>query len=155
MTRAIHLIVIHCSATRVGKPYPVERLEADHKARGFLRAGYHFYVRHTGEVIALRPIEMVGAHARGHNAHSVGVCYEGGLDAEGRPRDTRTPAQRAALLGLVGKLRGRFPGARVVGHRDLSPDRDGDGRVSPAEWVKACPSFDASAEYGPDGHGRA
>ena len=88
--RKIDLIVIHCSATRENTDYSPEQLESDHKARGFLRAGYNFYIRKSGEVVNLRPLEQIPAHARGHNKHSIGICYEGGLDITGQPRDTRT-----------------------------------------------------------------
>ena len=74
--RKIDLIVIHCSATRENTDYSPEQLESDHKARGFLRAGYNFYIRKSGEVVNLRPLEQIPAHARGHNKHSIGICYE-------------------------------------------------------------------------------
>ena len=82
----------------------------------------------------------------GHNKHSVGICYEGGLDAMGNPKDTRTPEQRSALRLLVHQLLKQFRNARVCGHRDLSPDLDGDGTVQPREWVKQCPCFEVSKE---------
>ena len=145
--RRIDLIVIHCSATREETDYGPERLESDHKARGFLRAGYNFYIRKSGEIVSLRPLEQIPAHAKGHNKHSISICYEGGLDNAGHPKDTRTPAQKNALIGLLRKLLKRFPEARILGHRDLSPDRNGDGTLSPNEWLKACPSFDAIPEY--------
>ena len=90
-----------------------------------------------------RPIELVGAHCKGHNARSIGICYEGGLDAKGRPKDTRTVEQRSALRLLVAQLLKRFKNnVRVCGHRDLSPDLNGDGRIEPEEWVKECPCFE-------------
>lgn len=88
-----------------------------------------------GTVETGRPLAEVGAHCAGHNAHSIGVCYIGGLAADGKtPRDTRTTAQRAALLTLLRQLRRQFPTARIIGHRDLNP-------------AKTCPSFDAKTEY--------
>lgn len=145
--RAIYWLVVHCSATRADAEYMPEQLERDHKARGFLRAGYNLYVRKSGEVVEMRPLEMVPAHVKGHNRNSVGICYEGGLDAAGRPADTRTLRQKEALLGVLERLKKRFPKARICGHRDLSPDLDGDGVIEPREWIKACPSFDAQKEY--------
>lgn len=145
--RMINLIVIHCSASRENVDYSPERLESDHKARGFLRAGYNFYIRKSGEVVTLRRWEHVPAHVQGYNEHSIGICYEGGLDAFGRALDTRTFAQKASLEQLIRHLLIRFPGSRVCGHRDLSKDLNGDGLISPAEWVKQCPSFDAEREY--------
>ena len=130
--KKIDLIVIHCSATRENTDYSPEQLESDHKARGFLRAGYNFYIRKSGEVVNLRPLEQIPAHARGHNKHSIGICYEGGLDITGQSRDTRTQAQKTSLLRLI---------------RDLSEDLNGDGTISPDEWIKQCPSFNAISEY--------
>ena len=88
-----------------------------------------------------------GETVRGHNKYSIGICYEGGLDARGNPKDTRTPEQRSALHLLVHQLLQQFRNARVCGHRDLSPDLDGDGKVEPWEWVKQCPCFEVSKEF--------
>jgi N-acetylmuramoyl-L-alanine amidase len=90
----------------------------------------------------MRPLEKIGAHARGHNSHSIGIAYEGGLDTLGSPCDTRTENQRISLQSLVASLKRDYPGVEVVGHRDLSPDLDGDGEISEDEWLKFCPCFD-------------
>lgn len=127
--------------------YGVQQLEADHRARGFRGAGYHFYIHQSGQVVPLRPLDQTGAHAWGFNRCSIGVCYEGGLSPSGEPADTRTLEQKKSLLGLVRNLKKIYPQATVLGHRDLSPDRDGNGRVEPHEWLKVCPAFDAMAEY--------
>lgn len=144
--RKINYIVVHCSATREGCELTPEQLEAEHRRRGFTGIGYHFYIRRTGKVEHTRWPEIPGAHVRGLNRHSIGICYEGGLDASGRPADTRTPEQRSALRRLVGELLAEHRNARVCGHRDLSPDRDGDGIVEPQEWTKLCPCFDVATE---------
>ena len=102
--RAIDLIVIHCSSTRENYALTEQALEASHRLIGFDGTGYHFYVRRDGRVLATRPVSKVGAHARGYNAHSIGICYEGGLDRYGNPKDTRTEWQRHSLSVLVGKL---------------------------------------------------
>lgn len=143
----IRYIVIHCSATRLDRPYPVEALERDHIARGFRGAGYHFYIRRSGVIHRLRPLDRIGAHVLGHNRWSWGICYEGGLSTSGEAEDTRTPEQRASLVVLLRALKRLAPKAEILGHRDLSPDRNGDGQISPQEWVKACPCFDARSEY--------
>lgn len=140
--RRIDLIVIHCTGTRENQRFTEEMLEQCHRDRGFDGCGYHYYIRRDGNVIGMRPIAKVGAHAHGYNIHSIGIAYEGGLDCAGRPKDTRTIYQRNSLQSLVSSLRLDFPAARVVGHRDLSPDLDGDGEISPHEWVKSCPCFD-------------
>ena len=95
----------------------------------------------------MRPVERAVAHARGYNERSIGIAYEGGLDEQGRPADTRTELQKRSLRILVRVLKADFPGiTQVVGHRDLSPDLDGDGVVEPDEWTKACPCFDVKKE---------
>lgn len=146
-TEQVRYLVVHCSATRSTASYSVADLHRDHLARGFRSAGYHFYITRDGVIHPLRALGETGAHARGYNRCSIGVCYEGGLDATGTPSDTRTPEQKVSLLALLYRLAERFPKAKIVGHRDLSPDSNRDGRVTPNEWVKLCPSFDARSEY--------
>ena len=110
-------------------------LEACHLARGFKAIGYHYYITKDGQVHHCRPEDMPGAHARRYNAHSIGVCYEGGLDANGHADDTRTPAQKHALVALLRSLKADYPDAVILGHCDLP-------------WVKKkCPCFDARSEY--------
>ena len=142
--RLINLIVVHCSATRCDRRYTELDLTTDHLRRGFSGAGYHFYIRLDGDIKSLRPLDLPGAHVRGHNAHSIGICYEGGLDEQGRPSDTRTPFQKHSLRVLVMLLLRDYPGARLCGHRDLSPDLNGNGVIEPEEWMKQCPCFDAA-----------
>lgn len=113
----------------------MESLEACHKARGFKTIGYHYYITKDGQMHQCRPEDMIGAHARRYNAHSIGICYEGGLDAKGNPADTRTPAQKHALITLLRSLKVDYPDAEILGHCDLP-------------WVKKkCPCFDARSEY--------
>lgn len=127
--RAITLIIIHCSATPEGRSLSFEECRRDHiMHRHFRDIGYHFYITRDGTVHDGRPIEKVGAHCEGHNSHSIGICYEGGLDANGKPADTRTEAQRKALKSLVERMHRLFPKALIVGHHDLNPR-------------KACPCF--------------
>ena len=112
----------------------MQRLDLFHRAKGWKCCGYHYYITRDGQLHVGRPEEMVGAHARHYNKHSIGVCYEGGLDERGRDCDTRTPAQKAALIALLRSLKVDYPDAQIVGHREL-------------EGVhKACPCFDCS-EY--------
>ena len=152
--RKIDLIVIHCSATKEGKDYTVGDITRWHKQRGFRTIGYHWVVYLDGSVHAGRPEHEVGAHVKGHNSHSIGICYVGGLSADadgqrgGQPKDTRTEAQKASLRKLVLEVLRRYPGCRIVGHRDLSPDRNADGRITPDEWLKACPCFEVKGLFG-------
>ena len=144
--RQINLLVIHCSATKENQLFTVHALETSHQKRGFNGIGYHYYIRQSGEVINTRPLSRIGAHAKGYNRYSIGICYEGGLDKDGKPKDTRTPEQRAALRRLVNELLTRFPGCKVCGHRDLSPDQNRNGKIEPYEWTKQCPCFDVETE---------
>ena len=132
--RLITMIVIHCSATRCNQDYTVQQLFHDHVEVNHWRfIGYHYYIRRNGKVEATRPLERIGAHAKGHNAFSIGICYEGGLDAQGRHADTRTPAQKKAMAELIIRLKRQFPSiVQVVGHCDLPGVQ------------KACPCFDAT-----------
>ena len=130
--RRIDLIVIHCTASRPDQSISMEQLDKMHKARGWKCCGYHYYMTRDGQLHFGRPEEMVGAHARHYNAHSIGVCYEGGLDEKGRAADTRTLAQKAALIALLRSLKIDYPDAEIVGHCEL-------------EGVhKACPCFPVS-----------
>lgn len=131
--RKITHIIIHCTATRADRSFSVQSLEASHKARGFLTIGYHYYITRDGQVHPCRPESMVGAHALHHNAHSIGICYEGGLDARGLPSDTRTDAQKRSMAALLRSLRLDYPDASIIGHRDLPGVK------------KACPCFDVKA----------
>ena len=132
--RKINYIVVHCSATREGCTLTSEALEAEHRRRGFRTTGYHYYIRRDGTVLGTRSLELPGAHCRGHNKYSIGICYEGGLTASGQPADTRTLHQKASLVALLRELKRVFPRALIVGHHDLNP-------------MKACPCFDAAKEY--------
>ena len=114
--RTITLIIIHCSVTPEGKSLSAEACRLDHILhRGFRDIGYHFYITRDGEIHRGRPLEKVGAHCRNHNSHSIGICYEGGLDADCCPKDTRTLEQRGSLLALLRELRRQFPKALIVG----------------------------------------
>lgn len=144
--RKINKIVIHCSATREGQPHNAADIERWHKAQGWKKIGYHYVVLLDGTIEKGREEAEVGSHVKGHNSDSIGVVYIGGLAANGvTPKDTRTDAQKAALLSLIKLLKAKYPEAKVMGHRDLSPDKDKDGVVEPHEWLKACPSFDVSS----------
>lgn len=128
--RNISLIVLHCSATRVTQSFTIEQLEACHKARGYSSIGYHYYITRDGTLYPCRPENEVGAHALHLNKNSIGICYEGGLDAKGRPADTRTEAQKITMEELLRSLCVDFPDAEILGHCDLPGVR------------KACPCFD-------------
>lgn len=144
--RKIDLIVIHCSATKAGQDYGVNDIRKWHRKRGYRDVGYHYVIKLDGTIQLGRPETQAGAHVAGHNARSIGVCYIGGLSVNGKATDTRTQAQKDALHELVAHLLTKYPKARVVGHRDLSPDKNDDGVIQKWEWLKECPCFDVTKE---------
>ena len=119
------MVVIHCSAVRPDQLSSVAQIDSWHRERGFkFGVGYHYVIRRDGSIEAGRPEWMVGAHCVNHNKYSIGVCYEGGLDARGQPADTRTAAQKATLRQLLKDLHRRYPRAVIVGHHDLNPQKE-------------------------------
>lgn len=131
--QSVRFLVIHCSATKCNRNYTEKQLLRDHKARGFRTVGYHFYCRKDGSLTQFRKLLEVGAHARPYNRCSIGICYEGGLDEEGRPANTLTHAQHRVIRHLLLQLKILFPQAEIVGHRDL-----------PGATPKECPCFNAA-----------
>lgn len=128
--RKIDKIILHCTATPEGREVTVADVTAWHKERGFRTIGYHYLVYLDGTVVRGRREEEIGAHCSGQNAGSIGVCYVGGLDSRGNPKDTRTAAQRVALRNLVEGLQRRYPHATLHGHNEFA--------------AKACPCFKIS-----------
>lgn len=131
--REITKIIVHCSATKEGKHFNAKDITKWHLERGFNDIGYHYVVLLDGKVEVGRPEIKVGAHCLGHNNHSIGICYIGGLDANGKSKDTRTPEQKESLLILLKELKKKYPKATIHGHREFAN--------------KDCPCFDAKNEY--------
>lgn len=131
--RKIDKIIIHCSATPEGKPFTVADIDRWHRDRGWQGIGYHYVVYIDGSIHKGRSEEIIGAHCSGQNAHSIGICYIGGLDASGKAKDTRTPAQRKALHELVSDLKTRYPAATIHGHNEFAN--------------KDCPCFNVKNEF--------
>ena len=112
--RVITLIVVHCSAVKPDQLSSAAQIDSWHRERGFhLGIGYHYVIRRDGTIEPGRPECLIGAHChvKGHhyNTHSIGICYEGGLDARGQPDDTRTAAQKATMRQLLEDLHQRYP----------------------------------------------
>lgn len=145
--KTITHIVIHCTATREGQNLTAKDIHQWHKKRGFAGIGYHYVVRLNGVIEKGRPNYWQGAHVKNHNKNTLSVVYIGGLDKSKRPKDTRTNAQKRALTTLLKQLKKEHPKAEILGHRDFSPDRNGNGIIEPFEWIKVCPCFDAKTEY--------
>lgn len=142
--RRTDYIVIHCSATPPGSDIGVDEIRDWHTSppRNWRDIGYNAVIRRDGEIEFGRHLDVAGAHVAGQNYRSVGVCLVGGVDADGNAEDNFTDEQWRSLRVLVATLKFAYPFADVVGHRDLSPDRNGDGIITSNEWLKECPSFD-------------
>jgi len=132
--RIITLLIVHCSAVRPGQRSSAKDINGWHREKGWNGIGYHYVVRRDGSIELGRPLEEIGAHCVGHNSHSIGICYEGGLNELGEEADTRTPEQKVALRKLLEELHQQFPKAMIVGHHDLNPG-------------KKCPCYDVVTEY--------
>lgn len=131
--RKIKQIIVHCSATKEGQDFKEKDIKRWHLERGFNDIGYHYVVDLDGTIEEGRSLELIGAHTKGQNRDSIGICYVGGLDASGEPKDTRTTQQKAALWLLINKLRERFGNIPVYPHYKYA--------------AKACPCFPADKEY--------
>lgn len=142
--RQIKRIILHCSATKEGMDYDVNDIRRWHLAQGWADVGYHYIIKLNGDIEEGRPIEKAGAHTSGYNKDSIGICYIGGCDKSGKPKDTRTEAQKNALFCLVKTLMQKYKVKDVRGHRDYSPDKNHDGKITPNEWIKSCPAFEVS-----------
>ena len=150
----IDAIVIHCTASKAGQDLRAADIDKQHQERGFAMIGYNYVVDLDGTVEDGRPLTRDGAHCntaglsgKSYNKHSIGIVYVGGLDENGNPADTRTPEQKQALADLVYRLINEYPIVEVIGHRDASPDKNGNGKIERNEWIKQCPCFDVRSEF--------
>ena len=143
--RQIERIFIHCTAGNQNAT--VEDLMREFKAKGWRYSGYHYLVMANGAIHQLLPDSEISNGVQGYNSTAINVAYTGGIDAQGKAVDNRTEAQKTSLRKLLKELRGRYPKAVILGHRDISPDTNGNGRIDPWERIKECPCFDAKDEY--------
>ena len=127
--RKIDTIIIHCSATKPSQNIGAAEIDTWHKKQGWNEIGYHFVIRRSGEIEQGRDLEKIGAHCKGHNAHSIGICLVGGIDDNGKPENNFTDAQFISLRKLTAKLQEQFPALQSIhGHNEFAN--------------KACPCFD-------------
>ncbi|MFV0599265.1 MAG: N-acetylmuramoyl-L-alanine amidase [Bacteroidales bacterium] len=129
--RKIDKIIIHCSATPEGRAVTVRDIDKWHREKGYNGIGYHYVIGLNGEVRKGRDINLIGAHTQGQNYNSIGICYVGGCDKAMKAKDTRTHAQKVALLNLVKELKKQYPKASIHGHNEFA--------------AKACPSFNVKS----------
>lgn len=134
-SRKINKIILHCSATREGQDISVDTIRKWHvDGRGWSDIGYHYIVSIDGQIEEGRPIDRSGAHTKGLNSNSIGCCYIGGVESDGKtPKDTRNAEQLMAIANLLDALMEMYPDATLHGHNEFSN--------------KACPSFDVQKEY--------
>lgn len=152
--KTIDAIIIHCSATHIGQDLRAKDIDRMHRIRGFNQIGYNFVINLDGTVENGRSLSIDGAHCNtkgfsglSYNKHSIGICYIGGMNINGKPADTRTEAQKNALRELVAKLCKEYPIIELLGHRDTSPDLNDNDIVEPSEWIKMCPCFEVRDEF--------
>lgn len=133
--RKITMLIVHCSATPEGRDVKTETIKDWHvNGNHWKDIGYHYVIELDGSIHKGRDENVIGAHCSGKNAHSIGICYVGGVAKDGKtPKDTRTEAQKQSLIKLLKELKAKYPNATIHGHREFA--------------AKACPSFDAKAEY--------
>ena len=145
MARTIKYIFVHCTAG--SQRQTLADLQREFRKKGWKNPGYHYVVFPDGTVQQLLNESGVANGVKGYNSVSIHVAYVGGIDANGKPLDNRTEAQKEKLSALLKLIHKRYPTARILGHRDISPDKNHNGRVDPWERIKDCPCFDAIPEY--------
>ena len=139
--RKIKYIAVHCTAG--SQKATVNDLLAEFKRKGWKAPGYHYVITADGKIHQLLDTEKVSNGVKGFNSVTVNIAYTGGMDGV----DNRTDEQKKSLVTLLKLLRKRYPDAVIQGHRDFSPDLNGNGKIEKSEWIKMCPSFDAKTEY--------
>ena len=143
--RKIKYIAVHCTAG--SQQATVRDLELEFKRKGWKAPGYHYVVTAEGKIHQLLATELVSNGVKGFNSVTVNVAYTGGIDSKGKSVDNRTEEQKASLRKLLKLLKEKYPEAVIQGHRDFSPDKNGNGIVDAWERIKDCPCFEAKTEY--------
>lgn len=143
-SRVIEYIVFHTSASG-DMDVGVKEIREWHKEKGWRDVGYHYVIKRDGTIEAGRPLDQIGAHVRGYNSRSIGICIVGGKKTIHGWVPNATPAQWVAAGHLASKLKDKYPDAQFKGHRDFSPDLNRDGRITQNEWIKDCPCFDVAS----------
>lgn len=143
--RRIERIFIHCTASR--QTASVNEIKAEFKRKGWKNPGYHYLIDAGGTIHQLLDEGLVSNGVQGYNSTSINIAYIGGIDTNGVGIDNRTGLQKKAIVSLLKLLRKRYPDAEILGHRDISPDTNGNGVVDSWERIKECPCFDARTEY--------
>jgi N-acetyl-anhydromuramyl-L-alanine amidase AmpD len=140
--RKYKYLVFHCTAGSANQKTE-SILDYWKRKLGWKTVGYHKIVNQDGSIETLQPDELPTNGVRGFNQSSIHICYKGGFNG----KDTRTPKQKESLLKLAKEYKKKYPNIIILGHRDLSPDLNKDGKITQNEWVKICPCFSAISEY--------
>lgn len=143
--RNIKYIFVHCTASQ--QTATVQQILKEFTQRGWRIPGYHYIVDPKGMLTQLVAEDRASNGVKGYNAESINVAYIGGIDSKKKAIDNRTPEQKKTLLNILTKLKQKYPDAVIMGHRDISPDKNHNGIVDPWERIKECPCFNAKPEY--------
>jgi len=143
--RNIKYIFVHCTASQ--QTATVQQILKEFTQRGWRIPGYHYIVDPKGMLTQLVTEDRASNGVKGFNAESINVAYIGGIDSKKGTIDNRTPEQKKTLLNILTRLKQKYPNAIIMGHRDISPDKNHNGIVDPWERIKECPCFDAKTEY--------
>lgn len=150
--RSIKNIVIHCTAGH-GNLESIQRFWRD--VRKWKSPGYHYFIDYDGTVTRLAPLHSVTNGVAGHNSNSIHIAYRGGVSKTNvnKAEDTRTQEQKEAIIKTIQEVlfhlkhTQSISNVAILGHRDFSPDKNGNGVIDSWERIKECPSFDAIPEY--------
>jgi N-acetyl-anhydromuramyl-L-alanine amidase AmpD len=146
-TRKITHIFVHCTAGNQSMT-PQELLDFFYKKKKWSRPGYHYVVDAKGDITNIWPESKYSNGVKNHNSNSINIAWIGGVDkAHPKGIDNRTDDQKRSLRHLLKELRKKYPTAKIMGHRDTSPDKNHNGIIDPWERIKDCPCFDAMIEY--------
>ena len=143
--RTIKYIAVHCTASH--QTMTIDELQQEFKRKGWKNPGYHYVVSADGTITQLLPEDKISNGVKDYNSITINVAYIGGIDEHGKPIDNRTEKQKSSLRSLLSMLHKKYPKATIQGHRDFSPDLNKDGKITPNEWIKVCPCFNAKEEY--------
>src|SRR5574344_1489471 len=143
--RNIKYIFVHCTASQ--QTATIQQILKEFTQRGWRIPGYHYIVDPKGMLTQLVAEDRISNGVKGYNAESINVAYIGGIDSKKKAIDNRTPEQKKTLLNILTRLKKKYPNAIIMGHRDISPDKNHNGIVDPWERIKECPCFDAKTEY--------
>ncbi len=139
--RTINYLVVHCTATPVTATIESIRQYWANSLK-WKNPGYHYIIQRDGTIVPINAEENISNGVKGFNHNSIHISYIGGIDENYHPLDNRTDAQKESLYRKLKELAAKYPDAEILGHRDFSPDKNGDGIIEPPEWIKSCPSFD-------------